>query len=121
MSVANLTADQFEETLSNHEILVLDFWAAWCGPCKFFAPIFEQAATRHPEIAFAKVNVDEEQELAGMFQVRSIPTVAFMREGIVIYAHAGALQPTELDEIIGKVKALDMAQVHADMAAQQAE
>jgi thioredoxin 1 len=121
MSVANLTAEQFEETLANHEMLVIDFWAAWCGPCKFFAPIFEQAAGRHPEIAFAKVNVDEEQQLAGMFQVRSIPTIAFMREGIVIYAHSGALQASELDEILTKVKELDMAQVHADMAAQQAQ
>jgi thioredoxin 1 len=119
MSVATLTTAQFEETIANHEMLVIDFWAAWCGPCKFFAPIFEQAATRHPEIAFAKVNVDEEQELAALFQVRSIPTVAFMREGIVIYAHSGALQPSELDEILTKVKELDMAQVHADMAAQQ--
>lgn len=120
MSVANLTAEMFEETVANHEILVLDFWAAWCGPCKFFAPIFEQAATRHPEVAFAKINVDEEQELAATFQVRSIPTIAFMREGIVLYAHAGALQPSELDEIIGKVKDLDMAQVRADIEAQQA-
>jgi thioredoxin 1 len=120
MSVATLTAALFEETIANHEIVVIDFWAAWCGPCKFFAPIFEQAAGRHPEVAFTKVNVDEEQELAGMFQVRSIPTIAFMREGIVIYSHAGALQQSELDEIIGKVKALDMVQVHADMAAQQA-
>ena len=120
MSVANLTIAQFEETLANHEMLVIDFWAAWCGPCKFFAPVFEQAATRHPEIAFAKVNVDEEQELASMFQVRSIPTIAFMREGIVIYSQAGALQASELDEILTKVKELDMAQVHADMAAQQA-
>jgi thioredoxin 1 len=119
MSVANLTAAQFEETLANHEIIVIDFWAAWCGPCKSFAPTFEKAAERHPEVAFAKVNVDEEQELAGMFQVRSIPTLAFMREGIVIYSQAGALQGSELDEIIGKVKALDMVQVHADVAAQQ--
>lgn len=119
MSVATLTADQFEETIKAHEMVIIDFWAAWCGPCKSFAPAFDAAAERHPEVAFTKVNVDEEQELAGLFQVRSIPTIAFMREGIVIYAHSGALQGSELDEIIGKVKALDMAQVHADMAAQQ--
>lgn len=117
MSVANLTADQFEETMGMHDMLIIDFWAPWCGPCKFFAPIFEQAATRHPEVAFAKVNVDEEQELAGLFQVRSIPTIAFMREGIVLYAHAGAMQASELDDIIGKMKALDMDQVRADVEA----
>lgn len=118
MSVANLTAALFEETIQAHEIVIIDFWAAWCGPCKAFAPIFEAAAERHPEVSFTKVNVDEEQELAGLFQVRSIPTTAFMREGIVIYAHAGLLQASELDDIIAKVKELDMDKVRADMQAQ---
>lgn len=119
MSVINLTKENFEETIENNDIVIFDFWAEWCGPCKQFAPIFQEVAAKHPDIVFAKVNVEEEQELAQMFQVRSIPTIVFMREKIVVYSNPGLIPAQNLEEGIEQLKALDMEQVRKDLEAQQ--
>ncbi len=121
MAVIDLTAAQFEETISNNEIVIFDFWAEWCGPCKQFAPVFEEISEKHPNIVFAKVNVEEEQELAGMFQVRSIPTLVFMREKIVVFSNPGAIPGSALEEGIKQLNELDMEQVHKDLAKAQEE
>jgi thioredoxin 1 len=121
MAVVNLKTEDFEKFVQENPMIVLDFWAEWCGPCKMFGPIFEKVFEKHPDVAFAKVNVEEEQQLAAMFQVRSIPTVAFMREGIVVYAQPGMMPEEMLEEGIKQLKALDMDQVRADLEKAQQE
>ncbi len=121
MATVNLKAEDFEKFVQDNPMIVLDFWAEWCGPCKMFGPIFEKVSENHDDVAFAKVNVEEEQQLAGMFQVRSIPTVAFMREGIVVYAQPGMMPEEMLEEGIKQMKALDMDQVRADLEKAQQE
>ncbi|WP_294945935.1 thioredoxin [Sulfurivirga sp.] len=121
MAVVNLKTEEFEKFIQDHPMVILDFWAEWCGPCKMFAPIFEKVAEKHPDVAFAKVNVEEEQQLAAMFQVRSIPTVAFMREGIVVYAQPGMMPEEMLEEGIQQMKNLDMDQVRAELEKAQQE
>lgn len=119
MSVKELNKENFADVLTGDNTVIIDFWAPWCGPCRQFAPTFEAAAEKHNDIVFAKVNTEEEQELAASFNIRSIPTLMIFREKIMLYNQAGALPPAALEELIGKVKVLDMAQVHADIAAQQ--
>jgi len=121
MAVLNLKSDQFEDTISNNDIVIFDFWAEWCGPCKQFGPIFEETSEKYPDIAFCKVNVEEEQELAGMFQVRSIPTLVFMREKVVVFSNPGAIPGNAFEEAIGQLIDLDMEKVHKDIEEQQAE
>ena len=121
MAVTDLTHDQFEETIENNDIVIFDFWAEWCGPCKQFAPTFTEISEKYPNIKFCKVNVEEQQELAGMFQVRSIPTLVFMREKIVVFSNPGAIPGSALEEGIGQLLELDMEKVHADLAAEQAK
>lgn len=113
--------DKFEETIAQHEIVIFDFWAEWCGPCKQFGPVFEEISEKHPNIAFCKVNVEEEEELAGMFQVRSIPTITFMRDQIVVFSNPGAIPGNALEEGIEQLVQLDMEQVHKDLAEAQAK
>jgi len=115
MATINLTKDNFEETLEN-DIIILDFWASWCGPCKSFAPIFEEASERHPDVVFAKVNTEEERELAGSFQVRSIPTVAVFREKVLLFQEPGMLQGKHLDELLDNIKKLDMDDIRRQIA-----
>ena len=119
MAVINLTLAQFDETINNNDMVILDFWAEWCGPCKQFGPVFEEVSEKHPDIVFAKINVEEEQELAGMFQVRSIPTIALMREKVVVYANPGAIPASNLEEAIEQLRGLDMQKVHEDVAKSQ--
>lgn len=119
MATINLTAEEFEKTITDNEIVILDFWAEWCGPCKQFSPIFESVSEKHPDIIFAKVNVEEQQELAGLFQVRSIPTLVFMREKIVVFSNPGLLPESNLEEGIKGLRELDMEQVHKDLAEAQ--
>ena len=120
MAVIDLKTDQFEDTINNNDIVIFDFWAEWCGPCKQFGPVFEEISNKYPDIAFCKVNVEEEQELAGMFQVRSIPTLVFMREKIVVFSNPGAIPGSALEEGIGQLLELDMDQVRKDLEEAQA-
>ena len=119
MPVIELTKSNFEDVVTGNDTIVVDFWAPWCGPCKGFAPIFEAASEKHPDVVFAKVNTDEEQELAGHFAIRSIPTIMVFREKVVLFSQAGALPGDGLESVISQVKALDMKQVHEDIAAQK--
>ena len=121
MATTEVTKDTFREVLDNNDIIIMDFWAPWCGPCKSFAPIFEAASEKHEDVFFAKVNTEDEQELAASFQIRSIPTVMIFREKIAIFSQAGMLPESALDEVLGKVKELDMDQVRKEVAEQQAE
>jgi len=119
MALEQLTSANFNEKVSSSEIVILDFWAEWCGPCKQFGPIFEKVAGEYPEILFGKINTEEEQELAGMFQIRSIPTVAIMREGIVVFMQPGLIPEEGLKDLIKQVKELDMDEVRKEVEKQQ--
>ena len=119
MTTVNLTQENFHRTVSQHDMLVVDFWAPWCAPCRFFSPVFEAAAEKHTDIVFGKVNTDEQQELASMFGVRSIPTLMIMREKVVLYHEAGALPAQALDDVLEKARAIDMAKVHEELARQE--
>lgn len=121
MAIINLTKDNYQDTVSQNEIIVFDFWAEWCGPCKQFGPVFEKVSEQYPNVTFCKVNVEEQEELASMFQVRSIPTIVFMRDNIVVFSNPGAIPEAPFAEGIDKLVELDMEQVHKDLAAAQAE
>lgn len=119
MATIELNEENFESTVTNNDIVMVDFWAPWCGPCKSFGPIYESVSEKHPDIVFAKINTEVEQGIAGHFQIRSIPTLMIFREQIIIFAQAGMLPASALEELIGQVKALDMVKVKADIAAQE--
>lgn len=119
MATTELTLETFESTVSKEGITIVDFWAEWCGPCKMFGPIFENASEQNPEITFAKVDTEAQQQLAGQAGISSIPTLMIFRDGILLFNQAGALPAPALDDLIGKVQELDMAQVHAELAKQQ--
>jgi thioredoxin 1 len=111
MATVQVTEQTFEDTVKEG-IVLLDFWAAWCGPCRVFAPIFEAAAERHPDVVFGKIDTDAEPGLAAAFEIRSIPTLLVLRDGVLLGALPGAMPGPAIDEILGKVKGLDMAEVH---------
>ncbi|MEU0650203.1 thioredoxin family protein [Streptomyces umbrinus] len=117
MPTVELTKDNFEETVTGSEIVLIDFWAAWCGPCRTFGPVYEKAAVRHPDIVFGKVDTEAQPELAGTFQISSIPTLMAVRDRTVLYAEPGALPPQALEELIGKIRAVDMDDVRRKAAA----
>ena len=119
MAVTQLTQANIEETITNNEIVVIDFWAPWCGPCRTFKPIFEAASERHPEATFAACNTEEQSELAAMFQIRSIPTLVVFRDGIGVFSQPGMLPAEALDELMGKVRGLDMEEVRTEIQKQQ--
>jgi thioredoxin len=116
MATVNLTKDAFQETVEKNGIVLVDWWAAWCGPCRAFGPIFERVAEKHPDAVFAKVDTEAEQELAGAFGIRSIPTLMIFRDHVLLYAEPGALPEEALEDIISKVKALDMDDVRRKIA-----
>ena len=115
MAYIELTADNFNETVEKNDIVILDFWAQWCGPCQAFGPVFEKVAEENPDIALGKVNTETEQALAGHFQIRSIPTLMVLKEQIVVFNQAGALPEEGLKDLIRQVKELDMDMVRAEI------
>ncbi len=119
MSLVELTKDTFQESITPDGTLIVDFWAPWCGPCRNFAPVFESAAEKHPDITFAKINTEEQQELAGALGIRSIPTLMVFREQVLLFSQPGALSAGQFEELIGKIKEVDMEQVHKEVAAAQ--
>jgi thioredoxin len=120
MATVVLTRDNFEQTVSGNPIVVVDFWAPWCAPCRYFAPVFDKASEAHPDVVFGKVNTDEQQELAGAFHIRSIPTLMVFRERVILFQQAGALPGSALEQVLAQAKALDMAQVHKEIAERSA-
>ena len=119
MSTVDLTQDSFQAAVEGDKTLIIDFWAPWCGPCKQFAPAYEAVAAKHEDITFAKVNTEEEQELASAMRIRSIPTIMVFRERVLLFQHSGALSESQLEDLVTQVKAVNMEEVHAEIAAQQ--
>ena len=116
MATIEVTKDNIDEIVTKNPLVILDFWADWCGPCKSFAPAFEAASDKHPDVVFGKVNTEEQQELAAQFQIRSIPNLTVFREQIILFSQAGALPASALDSVIEQAKALDMDKVRAEIA-----
>ncbi len=121
MATTDLTQSNFEKTITDNDIVIIDFWAPWCAPCKNFGPIYEATSEKYSDVVFGKVNTEEEQGLAGSFQIRSIPTLMIFREQIVIFSQPGMMQGPQLEDIIAKVKDLDMDTVRKEVAKQVAE
>jgi len=119
MATLELTLENFETTIKQDGITLVDFWAEWCGPCRMFGPIFENSSESHPDIRFAKVDTEAQQELAGMAGITSIPTLMIFRDGILLFNQAGALPGPALEDLIGKVEALNMDEVRAEIAKEQ--
>jgi len=121
MATVELTKDNFEKVVTGNPMVVVDFWAPWCGPCRGFAPVFEKASDDHADIVFAKVNTEDEQEIAAAFDIRSIPTLMVFRDNVILYSQAGALAAGAFGELIAKAREVDMAQVQKEIAGRAQE
>ncbi|HHH46562.1 MAG TPA: thioredoxin [Thiotrichales bacterium] len=121
MATIELTEENFESTINDNDIVFIDFWADWCGPCKSFAPIYEAVSEKHPDIVFGKVDTEAQQNLAAQFQIRSIPTLMIFRDKVLLFAQPGMLGEAQMEDLIQQVRDLDMAKVHEEIARQQAE
>ena len=121
MPIVELTKDNFEDVVTMNDIVIVDFWAPWCGPCKSFAPTFEAASEKYPAVVFGKVNTEEQRELAGHFQIRSIPNIVLFREQVMLFSQPGALPAGGLDGVIEQAQALDMAKIHREIAEEEAQ
>ena len=120
MAVVELTKENFEQVVTSNATVIVDYWAPWCGPCKGFAPVFERVAEKHADAVFAKVNTDDEQEIAAHFQIRSIPTLMVFRDQVIVFSQPGALPQGAFEEVVEKAKALDMDVVRREIAEQEA-
>lgn len=120
MATVECTMENFKQLIDDNATVIIDFWAPWCAPCRSFAPTFEAASEKHADVVFAKVNTEEQQQLAGAFNIRSIPTLMVFRDQIIIYSEAGALPAPAFEQLVGQVKGLDMDKVRAEIAAEQA-
>lgn len=116
MAVVELTKENFEQVVTGNATVVVDYWAPWCGPCRGFAPVFERVSEKHPDVVFAKVNTDDEQEIAGHFEIRSIPTLMVFRDSIIVFSQPGAMPEGAFDQVVTKAKGLDMDEVRKKMA-----
>ncbi len=120
MALLNLTAADFETTITENPIVLIDFWASWCGPCRAFAPVFDRSAQSHPDVVHAKVDTEAQHELAAALEIQSIPTIMAFRDGVLVYRQPGAMPAPALEDLISQVKALDMTEVRAKIAARKA-
>ena len=120
MAVVELNKDNFEQTIKDNAFVVVDFWAPWCGPCRNFAPVYDKVSADHDDIVFGKINTEVEQEIAGHFQIRSIPTLMIFRDQVIIFAQPGAMPESSFRQLLGKAQDLDMDEVRAQIAAQNA-
>ena len=120
MATLDLTEPIFAETIENNDIVILDFWAEWCGPCKAYGPVYERVSEKYPDVVFGKIDTEDQQELAGMFGIRSIPTTIVFKEGIGVFMQPGALPEEALQDLVEKIKEIDMDEVRAEMAEKEA-
>ena len=121
MATIELTKENFNATIENNDTVVVDFWAPWCGPCRMFAPTFEAVSEQHPNVVFAKLNTEDQQELAASFNIRSIPTLMVFREKVIIFTQAGMLPKAGFEQVVQKSLEVDMVKVHAEIAAQETQ